>query len=233
MKLSLKPKKPLAKPQQLHTFYHLLGNTLIASVINFTVWFAITFYVYLETRSVFATAVISGIYLAATSLTGIWFGSLIDHHKKKTMMMLSGAASLVFYLVCFAIYQIAPPGSFNDPTSILLWVFVTLLLLGVIAGNIRTIAMPTLVTILIPEDRRDKANGLVGTASGVSFLVTSVISGLLVAAGGMFYVLLLAIGVTILSIFHLSKISVPEKESFILPKTGQKRWISAERLRLW
>ena len=60
---------------------------------------------------------------------------------------------------------------------------------GVITGNIRSIALQTLVTVLIPEDRRDKANGLVGTTTGVSFLVTSVISGLLVAAGGMFYVL--------------------------------------------
>lgn len=204
-------KTPLAKPKNLHIFYHLLANTLIASVINFTVWFAITFYVYLETRSVFATAVISGIYLVTTALTGIWFGSLVDHHKKKTMMIVSGIASLAFYIVCFAIYQLAPAGSFKDPGNILLWVFVTLLLLGVIAGNIRTIAMPTLVTILIPADRRDKANGLVGTASGVSFLVTSVISGLLVAAGGMFYALLLAMGVMLLSLFHLSKIAVPEK----------------------
>ena len=28
------------------TFLHLLVNTLIVSVINFTVWFAITFWVY-------------------------------------------------------------------------------------------------------------------------------------------------------------------------------------------
>ena len=55
--------------------------------------------------------------------------------------------------------------------------------------------MQTLVTVLIEEDRRDKANGLVGTATGVTFLVTSVISGLLVAAGDMFYVLLLAMAV--------------------------------------
>ena len=42
-------------------FHHLLINTLVASVVNFTVWFAVTFWVYLETRSVFATGVISGI----------------------------------------------------------------------------------------------------------------------------------------------------------------------------
>ena len=65
-------------------------------------------------------------------------------------------------------------------------------MVGVIAGNVRTIALSTLVTVLIPQERRDRANGLVGMATGVSFLVTSVISGVLVAAGDMFYVLLLA-----------------------------------------
>ncbi|MGH7196408.1 MAG: MFS transporter [Candidatus Saccharimonadales bacterium] len=201
---------PLTAPY-MKTFFHLLANTLVVSVTNFTIWFAITFFVYLETRSVFATAIISGIYLVVTALTGIWFGSLVDHHKKKTMMLVSGAVSFALYLVCFAIYQTAAPGAFKDPSSITLWVFTTLLMFGVIAGNIRTIAMPTLVTILIPEDRRDRANGLVGTATGISFLVTSVISGVLVAAGGMFYALLLAIGVLALSALHLLVVRVPEK----------------------
>jgi hypothetical protein len=42
------------------------------SVINFTVWFAITFYVYLQTRSVFATGVVSGIFLVMTAMTGMF-----------------------------------------------------------------------------------------------------------------------------------------------------------------
>jgi MFS transporter, DHA3 family, multidrug efflux protein len=36
-------------------FVHLLVNTLLVSVINFTVWFAVTFWVFLETKSVLAT----------------------------------------------------------------------------------------------------------------------------------------------------------------------------------
>ena len=44
----------------LPAFLGLLGNVLVVSVINFTVWFAITFYVYLQTRSVFATGLIAG-----------------------------------------------------------------------------------------------------------------------------------------------------------------------------
>jgi DHA3 family multidrug efflux protein-like MFS transporter len=204
-------KEHLASPGHLRAFYHLLTNTLITSVINFTLWFAITFYVYLETKSVFAVSLIAGVYLVATAATGIWFGSLVDHHKKKTMMSISNAASLLFYVVAFIIYQSVDQTTFKDPASIWLWVLILTVMFGVIAGNIRGIAMPTLVTILIPEGKRDKANGLVGTASGVSFLVTSVISGLLVAAGGMFYALLLAIAILLVAMVHLFVVTVPEK----------------------
>jgi MFS transporter, DHA3 family, multidrug efflux protein len=193
------------------TFFQLLISTLLVSVINFTVWFAITFYVYLQTRSVFATGVISGIFLGLTALTGIWFGSLVDHHAKKTMMQVSAVVSLVMYAVAFVIYQVTPEESFGEPTNLALWALILPLMVGVIVGNIRTIALPTLVTVLISEDTRDRANGLVGTTSGVSFLVTSVISGILVGIGGMFWVLVLALVVLAAAVAHLAFVPVPER----------------------
>ena len=74
------------------TFLHVLVNTLLVSVMNFTVWFAVTFWVYLETRSVLATGMVAGIFLVATALSGIWFGSLVDHHSKKRVMQGSALA---------------------------------------------------------------------------------------------------------------------------------------------
>src|SRR3954464_9475242 len=192
------------------TFLHVLLNTLFVSVVNFTLWFAVTFWVFLETRSVFATGTIAGIFLVLVVLTGIWFGSLVDHHRKKTALQVSTLVSLGLYALALGVYLPTAPDTFRRTDSPLLWVFVVLVMLGVVAGNIRTIATSTLVTLLIPADRRDRANGLVGTTTGVSFLVTSVISGLLVAAGGMYYVLLLAISVLALALLHLGLVDVPE-----------------------
>nr|WP_296073286.1 MFS transporter [uncultured Actinoplanes sp.] len=195
---------------QRATFFQLLVNTLLVSVINYTVWFAITFYVYIQTRSVFATGMISGIFLVMTALTGIWFGSLVDHYAKKTVMQISAATSLLLYGVAFVIYALTPAEEFTKPTSVALWSLVVLLMFGVIAGNIRTIALPTMVTLLIAEKDRDRANGLVGTTSGVSFLVTSVISGVLVALGGMFWVLILGLVVLAAALVHLGLVRVDE-----------------------
>src|SRR4051794_29626130 len=176
------------------TFRHALANTLVASVVNSTVWFAVTFWVYLETRSVFATGVISGIFLGLTALSGVWFGGIVDRHGKRNAMIGSSAASLALYAASLAVHLAAGPEAFRDPTSPVLWGFVLLLMSGVIVGNIRGIAMSTLVTLLVPEPERDRANGMVGTVTGVAFLVTSVISGLLIGMAGMLSVLLLAGG---------------------------------------
>ena len=195
------------------TFLHLLLNVLIVSVMNFTVWFAITFWIFIETQSVLATGMVAGIFLVCTAASGIWFGSLVDHHRKKLVMQGSVLASLAFYAVAFACYQLAPEGAFTRASSIWLWVFVVLAMFGVIAGNIRGIAMMTMVTLLIEPERRDRANGLVGTTTGVTMLATSVISGLLVARDGMFSVLLLTMTLLVAGFIHLGLVPVDESRA--------------------
>lgn len=191
-------------------FHHLLANNLAANITNFTVWFALTFYVYLETRSVFATGMIAGVYLVLTAACGFWFGSLVDHHRKKTAMLGSSLASLGFYAVALAVHELAPKGAIADVGRPWLWAFIGLCMLGVIAGNVRSVALPPLVTILIPEAQRDKANGLVGMVTGIGFLTTSVISGFLVAWGGMRLALGFALVLTLAAFVHLLAVRVDE-----------------------
>ena len=66
------------------------------------------------------------------------------------------------------------------------------------------------MTILIPEENRDKANGLVGTANGVAFLVASVLSGMVIGFLGMLWMLVCAIGLTLLVMVHLWTVSIPD-----------------------
>ncbi len=194
----------------MSAFHKILGNNLIQNVTNYTVWFALVFWAFLETRSVLVTGMIGGIYLVFTAGFAVWFGSLVDHHSKKHAMLGSSAASFALYAASLLALWSMPAQALHDQSDIRLWLFVLIVMLAVIAGNVRMIALPTLVTALIEESRRDKANGLVGMVTGIGFLVTSGISGFLVAWGGMQATLWFALALTALSFAHLATVRFGE-----------------------
>ncbi|MVM41227.1 MFS transporter [Spirosoma sp. HMF3257] len=195
----------------MKTFYRVLANSLTASLTNNSVWFAVTFWIYLETKSVVATSIMAGVYSGTVAVSGFFLGSLVDRFKKQKAMMLSSIGSLILYSLAFILYTTTPKQVFTNPASPILWVFVVLSLMGAIAGNIRSIALSTLITVLIPEEGRDKANGMVGTANGVSFLVASIFSGLIIGFLGVFWMLVSAIVLTSLALLHLWTLSIPEE----------------------
>ena len=193
----------------MKTFYAALANSLGAFLANTFVWFAVTFWVYLETRSVIATAVMAGVYTGTVAVTGFFLGSLVDRYPKRAVMLLSSSASLILFALAGGLYALAPASAFTDVSSPLLWGFIVLALLGALVGNLRAIALSTLVTVLVPAGERGRANGLVGTANGVGFLAASVFSGLAVGLLGMGWVLGLAVAVTLLVIGHLWSLPIP------------------------
>jgi len=194
----------------MKTFHLTLANSLVAFITNNFVWFAVTFWVYLETRSVIATSVMAGVFTLTIAFSGFFLGSLVDRYPKKRVMLLSSIVSLVLYAIAGFIFVTTPYEEFADASSVRLWIFIVLTLVGAIGGNLRAIALSTLVTILVPEDERDKANGLVGTANGVAFLGASIFSGLAVGYLSMFWVLAIAIVMSLLVIAHLATLTIPD-----------------------
>jgi MFS transporter, DHA3 family, multidrug efflux protein len=132
-------------------FPHILINTAIAGFTNMLIWFAITFWVFLETRSVFVTGMLGGIYLVLNLFGGIWFGSFVDHHPKRRVMLTSSVVSFGCYSIGAVILTLLPSETWSNMWSPWLWIWMFIMMLGVVTGNIRMIALSTLVTILIPE----------------------------------------------------------------------------------
>lgn len=193
------------------TFRHILINNLVANTTNNFIWFALTFWVFLETKSVLTTSLIAGIFSILNMFGAIFFGGIVDHNRKKTAMIYSSVASLVAFTVGTLLYFSIPESNFTDPTSIWLWVFISILMIGTVSQNLRTIALSTIVTMLFKEDK-DKANGQVGIITGLSFSLTSALSGVVIGFYDMGIALLSAVLFTILSLVHLFYISLPEPE---------------------
>lgn len=196
----------------LPAFYGVLINTVIANVTTSFLWFALTFWLYLETRSVLATAVIGGSYMLLLAVLGVPFGTVVDRHKKKRVMVVATVITVVAYAAALAWFSLVPTADVLRIGSGPFVVFVAVILAGAVVESMRGLALSTCVTLLVSDDRRDKANGLVGMAMGLSFAITSVFSGLAVGQLGMYWTLVIAVVLTLLSLLHLLTVRIPEPE---------------------
>ena len=208
----------------MNHFKNVLLNTLIANVTTSYLWFAVTFWAYLETQSVLATSIIGGSYMLLVAIFSIIFGTIVDHHKKKSVMLFSGVFTLVTFALGTLVFWLSPASAITNLAGPLFWLFAGILLIGAVVENMRNIALSTTVTLLVPDGMRDKANGMVGTVQGVAFMVTSVFSGLSIGFLGMGWTLAVAIGLTAISLAHLLiTVQIPESEIFHDPELKGKK----------
>ena len=192
------------------TFRHLLANTLVTGVTSTFLWFSLTFWVYLETHSIVATGVIAGTFTLSSALLGPVFGTFVDRHRKHTAIVAATAVAALCFALATAVYASADSGELLRLTNVRFWVLVAATLIGAVAGQLRGIALSTCVTLLVPEDRRDRANGMVGTVTGVSFALTSVFSGLAVGGLGMGWSYLIAVALMTTALVDLASIRFAE-----------------------
>ena len=195
----------------MRTFHLLIANTLVASVTNNFLWLALTFWVYLETLSVLAAAIIGGGYMLLVAVSGMFFGTFVDRHERRTSMLLSSLISIGAFAVAGLIFAIAPGSALRDLANPAFWALTTLVLVGAIAGNLRAIALSTSVTLLVPEGGRDRANGLVGTTNGLAWAMTPALSGLAIGQLGMGWCLVIAVVFTGFVTAHLLTIRIEEE----------------------
>lgn len=197
-------------PNGMRTFLQILANTMVANVTTSFLWFALTFWVYLETRSVLATGIIGGAYMLLIAFFAMLFGTIVDRHRKLQVMIFSSVVTLVSFAIAGGLYLVQPEAALLDLGGPWFWLFTGVILFGAVVEHMRNIALSTTVTLLVPVERHAKANGMVGTVQGVAFMVTSVFSGLAIGLLGMGWTLVIAIALTLVALVHLLTLRVPE-----------------------
>jgi MFS transporter, DHA3 family, multidrug efflux protein len=196
----------------MRTFAAVLANTAVANVTTSFLWFALTFWVYLETESVLATGIIGGAYMLLLAVFAMLFGTIVDRHRKHRVMVFSSLVTLAAFLVGGALYLSFPEAALLDLGGPWFWLFSGVILAGAVVENMRNIALSTTVTLLVPVERHANANGYVGTVQGLAFMVTSVFSGLAIGLLGMGWTLGIAVALTLVTLVHLLTLRIPEAE---------------------
>ncbi len=193
-------------------FNAVLVNTFIANLTTSFVWLAVTFWLYLETGSVLVTSIFGGGYMLLLAVMGVPFGSWIDRTRKKTVMVAAQAATTVLFGIGLGVFLLVPRDQVLIIGSPLFIAFLLPLLAGAVMESARGIALGTIVTLLVPDAERAKANGMVGIVNGLTFAVTSVFAGLAIGQLGITWSLVLATALTVLSLLHLGTVAIPEPE---------------------
>lgn len=207
----------LALMNGMRTFLGVLVNTAVANITTSFLWFALTFWVYLETRSVLATGIVGGAYMLLLAAFGMVFGTFVDRHRKHRVMVLSAVVTLCAFALAGVVFLLVPQERILDLGGPWFWVFSGVVLTGAVVENLRNIALSTTVTLLVPPERHANANGLVGTVQGLAFLVTSVFSGLAIGLVGMGWTLVIALVLTVGALVHLLVLRIPEEQPEAAP----------------
>lgn len=197
--------------ERSRTFTGILVNTALANITTSYLWFALTFWLYLETRNVIATGVVGGAYMLLIALSSISFGTFVDRYRKLAVMRFAAAFTLVMFVLAGVMFLLTPAALLLDLGRLWFWIFTLVILVGAVVENLRNIALSTTVTILIEPDRRANANGLVGMVQGLMFIVTSLLSGLSVGLLGMGWTIVVALVLTAAAAAHLLTLRMPEE----------------------
>lgn len=202
----------LREPERaMRSFGHILVNTAVANLTTSYLWFALVFWVYLETRNVMATGFIGGAFMLLIAVFSMVFGTIVDNHRKKTVFVFSAVFTAVAFCLAGLLYLWLPTERILYIGGWEFWLFCGVILLGSIVEQMRSIALSTTVTLLVPVERHANANGLVGTVQGIAFIITSVFSGLSIGLLGMGWTLSLSIALVAVSMLHLVLIPIPEQ----------------------
>ena len=192
-------------------FNRFLTNTLFAGIVSNTIWFALTFWIYLEIGSLTISSLVAAIFPLTSSVLSIFFGQFVDNRSKKTSMVVSSAFSLIAFIFAGLVFAIVPEQDLLNGFNPLFWIAAVTILMGVVANNLRMITLSTLVTELIDQEHHDKANGRIGIVNGVSFAMTSIFSGILISTVGMTGVVYIMIIISALILLDCSLIPYQSK----------------------
>ncbi len=204
-------------------FLQILINISVANTATFFLWNALSFWLYIETRSVLILSILGGTYMTLVTLSGMFFGTIADKHRKKHVIAFSSVvacAFLVFAGCTFLFFDVREIGNISSPAF---WIFSLSILSSAIVSNLRAIALSTTVSILVPKENYANANGLIGMVQGFAMIANTVFSGLVIGHLGLEWAMYITLVLSGLSLVHLFFVPIPESSLHRDPELRNKQ----------
>lgn len=157
----------------------------IANVGGWIYLLAINLIIFDKTGSALAVAALYMIRPFASILTGLWAGSVIDRVSTKHLMITLDVIRAILILLIPMVESI--------------WIIYTLVLFIQVAGAIFEPASFTYMTLLLPEQDRNRFNALLSFVHSGAFIIGPLVAGVLFMIGTLIDALYVNVGIFITS----------------------------------
>ncbi len=204
-------------------FLNILINIAVANTSTFFLWSALSFWLYLETHSVLILSILSGTFMTLVTLSGMFFGTIVDKHRKKKVIAVSSVIAIAFLLLAGSVFLIFDRQEIADMSSPAFWIFSLSILLSALVSNLRSIALSTTVSILVPKEDYARANGMVGMVQGFGMIANTVFSGLVIGKMGLEWAMYITLILSGLALIHLFFVPIPENHLHHDPEVLNKQ----------
>ncbi len=164
-------------------------------------WFAVTVWAWRSTGSATQFALLAFAAFAAGLVASPLAGLLVDRLSRKTVLLTCDSGLAVVSTVVLALYA-------SDQLRV--W---HLMLVAVVEGvleSLHWLAYAAMLTDLVPEERRSRANGLVALSDPASEVLAPALGGALLSVTSLGGVLLLDLATYLVAVCVLAAVPVPD-----------------------
>jgi len=187
----------------MRTFFIVWGGQLISVIGTTVTGFALQIWVYLETGSVTALALVSLFATMPAVLLSPIAGALVDRWDRRLAMLGADVLAGIGTLVIAVLFL-------ND--ALALWHIYLLAGVGAVGNAFQVPAWMAAMPMLVPKRHLGRANGMVQMNDGISLMAGPVIAGALLATTGLGGVLLLDVVTFLIAVGTLTAVRFPRLE---------------------
>ncbi|MFT8363102.1 MAG: MFS transporter [Sporolactobacillus sp.] len=189
--------------QGLRDFSITMFGSLLSTIGSQMTQFALVAWVYAKTGSAFDSGLMATMSYGSVILFSIFSGAFVDRLNRKKLIMLSDGLMCVATFTLFLFY-----GAHHLSLSILV-------VYGLVTGLSSSIQFPcylSIITMMVPEDQRSRANGIYQTAWSLATTVAPALAGVLLGIINLKGILIVDLISYLIIICTVLYISIPEME---------------------
>ena len=189
------------KRRNLRTFYTLIITQTFSLIGSRMTSFALGIYVFNQTGAVTPLALVALFSFLPQVIAAGFAGALADRWDRRYVMMLSDAGQAIGTIILLLALL---TGTFQ------VWMLYVVTLIQSIFGVFQSPAFTASVTMLIPDEQRDRANAIQQLTSPAAGVVAPIFAGVLYAAVGLIGVIAIdlftfAVAVIVVLLIHIPR----------------------------